>query len=161
MTALHDAYAAPLGYDPRQYFGHVTSADTEPTVCRCGEPIWIKKTGECRRCYRKRWEAEHPRTRLSYTTNLGRYPLPLNMRPTTYAGAHSRVKRYRGTASEHTCPCGAPAQEWSYRGDSPHEQSGEVVLSNGKRKHLAWSPYVYDYDALCIPCHIARDRPKD
>lgn len=30
--------------------------------CECGAPVFIKKSGECRPCYMKRWFAEHPET---------------------------------------------------------------------------------------------------
>ncbi len=29
------------------------------TTCACGAPIWIRKSGECQRCYHRRYRNEH------------------------------------------------------------------------------------------------------
>jgi hypothetical protein len=65
-----------------------------------------------------------------------------------YHAMHQRLARLRGKASEQTCPCGAPAQEWSYRGGCPTEMTSDC------------GPYSADpemYDAMCIRCHRFRD----
>lgn len=36
-----------------------------PSVCRCGSPVFIRKTGECKRCYHNRYAAERRARHLS------------------------------------------------------------------------------------------------
>lgn len=81
------------------------------------------------------------------------------VQPCTYLAAHKRVHHRRGRAAEHTCPCGQPAEQWSYRGDSPREQEGWHTITGRKRRDVwvRWSPDPADYDALCVRCHSERD----
>lgn len=69
-----------------------------------------------------------------------------------YTGAHMRVRRERGPASAQTCPCGAPAQEWSYVGGDPDERMG---TSAGFPVVFGVNPEFYT--AVCRSCHRARD----
>lgn len=59
--------------------------------------------------------------------------------------AHSRVKKLRGPASQHSCAhCGRRAAEWAYDHLDPHELPDPE------------GPYSLDpdhYMALCVPCH--------
>lgn len=76
----------------------------------------------------------------------------------SYQAAHRRLIRSRGKATEHRCvDCGAQAQEWSYRGDSPREQVGPNYAGD-RVIECAYSSDPMDYDPRCIPCHRANDR---
>ena len=125
--------------------------------CKCGRPVFIKKTGECRSCYNARYFREH------YTPRAAR-PLAGSTEetsaPCSYDAAHSRVRRVRGLPSEHRCAeCGDAASEWAYRNESPREQQGWSATRKGgaRRQWSRWSPFVWDYDPLCAPCHRERD----
>lgn len=66
----------------------------------------------------------------------------------TYGGAHSRVRRQRGSAKALTCPCGAPARQWAYDHADPNERQS---------KWGSYSPDPVHYVALCVPCHKRMD----
>jgi len=88
------------------------------------------------------------------------------MSPVSYAYAHTKVRRARGKATEHKCAdCGLQASQWAYRGGSEFEQSGYRVDDRAKaqqRERLyTWSPDVYAYDPLCVPCHLLRDKKEE
>ena len=68
--------------------------------------------------------------------------------PTTCKSVHNSLRCHRGRACDHTCPCGAPAEEWSYN----HSGIGQRTI-NGR----TFSIYINQYDALCRRCHNARD----
>ena len=70
-----------------------------------------------------------------------------------YARAHQRL----GSASLHTCPCGAPAQDWSYKGGDPNA----LTQSDGKYAGLVYSLNPDFYEALCERCHGQRDQAGD
>ena len=44
----------------------------------------------------------------------------------SYLGMHGRLRRYRGAASTHTCPCGQPAYEWALDNGSPRIVSDDL-----------------------------------
>lgn len=72
----------------------------------------------------------------------------------TYHGAHYRVYRLRGAASEHRCnDCGEQAQDWSldcaYVDDPREEVNGYM---------MAFSPDPSRYEPRCRQCHRLRDR---
>lgn len=154
-------------------------------ACACGEPVFIRKTGECSLCYHRRRRAEM-RSSGELCSVCGQRPVeilktrecracydrrrpqrtrvsrnPARVPSTTYGTSHDRVRVARGAASSWRCiHCGAPAQEWAYRAGSPREISA-IVVRGGKRKHLSWSPDPADYDPMCKPCHGDRDRPGE
>lgn len=66
----------------------------------------------------------------------------------TYFGAHARVKRERGPASQHICPCGLQAREWSYDGSDPNEMVENRLRFSADPEH---------YRALCSRCHRQAD----
>lgn len=70
----------------------------------------------------------------------------------SYNLAHQNVTRSRGKAREHTCPCGAPAQDWAYQGSDSEE-----VDSKGRR----FSMNADDYEAMCRRCHSRLDAKPD
>jgi hypothetical protein len=64
-----------------------------------------------------------------------------------YGGAHQRVRRERGPASDHTCPCGEPAGQWAIdHARAPLSEDG-----------MPYSPNPQDYTAMCVPCHKRMD----
>lgn len=68
-----------------------------------------------------------------------------------YFHAHKRIKMQRGPAREQMCPCGSQALQWSLRpGMGTHSE-------NVRGYDCPYSLDVNDYDALCRPCHWARD----
>lgn len=147
------------------------------STCRCGSPVFIKKTGECAPCYHRRRHAakrahalEQPCRRckrrpatVASTGHCGPCTSALRRarqtRVVSYDAAHARVRALRGSASSWRCIlCGQPAQEWAYRGGSPRERRGTVT--DGRRtRRLAWSPDASDYDPMCRPCHGSSERP--
>lgn len=70
-----------------------------------------------------------------------------------YQRAHTNLKRVRGKASEHTCPCGKPARDWAYQftGETIREADGSRPYSNNPD----------DYEAMCRSCHIQFDTEHD
>ena len=77
-------------------------------------------------------------------------PPPTSQRETlSYSGAHRRVYRTRGPASEHLCPCGAKAGHWSYTGGAPDERTDE----RGRR----FSGDPAEYEPRCVSCHKQAD----
>lgn len=115
--------------------------------------------GLCRACYMRDWRAAQP---------TARKPFERSLRPCTYKHAHTKLRRYRGRAATYTCMwadgCDKAADEWSYRGNSPREQSG-VIQTYGRKGPLetfvTWSPDVDDYDALCHHHHLIRDGKRE
>jgi len=86
--------------------------------------------------------------------------------PVSYAYAHTKVRRARGSA--HTLPCedcGGQASQWAYQRGDEHEQSGwrldERPKAGGVNRLYYWSPNVWAYSSLCVPCHLLRDRSAD
>lgn len=67
-----------------------------------------------------------------------------------YAGAHIRLRKTRGRASDRACvDCKSPAQQWSYN----HAAEDERIGTRGY-------PYSLDpneYSPRCVPCHKAFD----
>ena len=71
-----------------------------------------------------------------------------------YGAAHDRVKRLRGSASEHRCAdCNGPAYHWSYDHADPDELSYEYAPG----KHAAYSHAPEHYAPRCVPCHKRYD----
>jgi hypothetical protein len=138
-----------------------TTAEHGSPACKCGAPVFIKKTGECARCYQRRRRRElvgsptaiAPRRppRRSAAAQARVYAM-------TYQACHARLRAQRGLASQWTCVrCGRRAEEWAYRGGSPSEIEGDVHTRD-KVRHMRWSPEPSDYDPMCRRCHGARDR---
>jgi len=72
----------------------------------------------------------------------------------SYAAVHRRVQVRFGPATKYSCvDCGRPAQEWSYIGGCPNEQTS-----------LAGFPYSTDverYSARCIRDHRRHDSNRE
>ena len=75
-----------------------------------------------------------------------------------YYGAHARVQKVKGKASEHTCvECGSPAAQWAYT----HECGSEKWVSrhrNGNLVEIAYSTDPAMYQPMCVPCHTKMDK---
>lgn len=76
----------------------------------------------------------------------------------SYNAVHVRLYRTRGPAKTYTCPCGKPAEEWSYDGDDPNEVTGTVRGWNGKVHEVTYSLDFDHYTARCKSCHVRLDR---
>lgn len=64
----------------------------------------------------------------------------------TYNAVHRRLRKSRGQATEHLCPCGSAAKGWAYTG----ERTGPRPYSTN----------LDDYTAMCWPCHVEYDRKQ-
>jgi hypothetical protein len=80
----------------------------------------------------------------------------------SYAYAHKKVYRARGKAVTYDClDCGRQASEWAYVPGDPHEDSApytRTVRGVTTTSIVSWSPNVFAYDPLCVPCHTKRDK---
>lgn len=66
-----------------------------------------------------------------------------------YRGAHDRVRRARGSASNHQCSnCGSRAQHWAYDHQDPDERTSSLG---------PYSTSVQHYQPMCVPCHKTFD----
>lgn len=61
--------------------------------CECGEPVYIKKRGECRSCYMQRWRSENPDRLAAYASK------PLNPEQAERKRAKAQA-RYRAIADQ-------------------------------------------------------------
>lgn len=73
----------------------------------------------------------------------------------SYSGAHRRVYRDRGSATNHFCSCGEVAQHWAYDHECPEELS---EMTPGGIRH--YSGNTERYIPMCVPCHKAFDLEK-
>lgn len=72
----------------------------------------------------------------------------------TYAGAHQRLRRLRGSAADYVCvDCGGSAADWSYTGESTDE-----LVDNALSTPLRYSLNLDDYEPRCRSCHLRLDR---
>lgn len=66
-----------------------------------------------------------------------------------YIGAHARVRRTRGKASQHACSsCGTVADDWAYDHADPEQQWDDCYGTP-----LAYSSDVTHYQPMCRSCH--------
>ena len=74
-----------------------------------------------------------------------------------YNGAHHRVHRSRGRASDHACvDCGQPARNWSYDHSDP-DQLVEVVTMGRWTGQMPFSLDTTRYQPRCVSCHKVFD----
>lgn len=70
-----------------------------------------------------------------------------------YTAAHDRVRRARGSASDHRCvDCGDSAYHWSYNHDCDEEITRLV-----RGYYISYSPNIDQYSPRCVPCHKRYD----
>jgi Helix-turn-helix domain len=68
---------------------------------------------------------------------------------------HKYLQRQRGAASNYTCACGAPAEQWSYHdAGADHEV---IDTTAGPTRGLRFSTDVMQYRARCTICHQVYD----
>jgi len=97
--------------------------------------------GWCRKHYIRWWKYGDPAIVKPHNWAVGDQ--------VTYRGLHARISRARGLASEFTCECGNPAEQWSYDYTDPSPKFSEQG-----------SPFSLDvrrYQAMCRSCHGKRD----
>lgn len=147
------------------------------TCSECGRTkfrIAVVKTQQCTSCYGKAYRKKHAdeyaeggkyhssnyyESAYTYTAACPSSPRI----PCSYGGAHHRVRKYFGKASEYECVwCGRDAESWSYKGGSQYEMSGyrsKRQKNGGISQHYSvWSTYIFDYEPLCEECHLTLDR---
>ena len=128
-------------------------------LCECGAEVKHPSTGECGRCYQRRYHWEN--RAVTGPSGGGRQPRVPTETPCNYANAHKKVRRWRGAASLQACvDCGAQAAEWSYDGGSELEQRGMRTRMFGGayvETEAVWSPRISDYSSRCVPCHRKLD----
>lgn len=75
-----------------------------------------------------------------------------------YNGAHLRVSKLRGPASNYLCiDCGDQALHWSYDHADPNELHADLATSTG----VAYSSSTAHYDPRCVPRHKMFDLHRD
>lgn len=67
----------------------------------------------------------------------------------TYMGVHKDLRKDRGPARDHFCPCGARAEEWALKPDAV-----DIIVDG---RGLKFSINQSDYQSMCIPCHREMD----
>ncbi len=72
------------------------------------------------------------------------------MEKPSYRAAHNHLRSARGNATDHTCSCGAPAEEWAFQ----HVSSSVLVDPDGR----AYSTNPADYSPMCRTHHQRLDR---
>jgi hypothetical protein len=119
---------------------------------QCGKPLYAK--GMCN-MHRRRWQRHGdplvvlPRGGAKCLLGVRGPDHPSwQGDDITYLGAHARLRRGRGNASEYTCPCGAQACEWSYQHGCPAEQQSD---------RGPYCTHLDCYEPLCISCHRRKD----
>ncbi len=70
-----------------------------------------------------------------------------------YHAAHYRVRAARGFPGDHSCACGAQAQEWAYGHTDPNELTQKGGQNDGQKYSLDPS----FYEPMCLPCHRGKD----
>lgn len=131
--------------------GYKLRHKTEPTRS-CGQG------GECHSTYGRTGEA-HPMYGRTGEANP-MYGRKGEAHPTWkgdaigYRGAHRRVERLKGSASEHRCnDCGEWASDWSLDYAFASDPRGD----DGNGRLLAYSPDPSRYQPRCSPCHRVWD----
>jgi len=77
----------------------------------------------------------------------------------SYAGAHWRIRKTKGSASEHACiECGRTAEQWAYDGLDPDEHSGPA--GPGSEWTCRYSGKPEHYAPMCRSCHKAFDNEQ-
>lgn len=72
-----------------------------------------------------------------------------------YLGAHNRVRRAKGKASQFSCvKCGGKARDWAY----DHGDPDELVGMTGPQAGMPYSLDLERYQPMCKPCHNTFDR---
>jgi len=73
----------------------------------------------------------------------------------TYSAVHQMLRNTIGSASEFTCDCGEPAEDWAYQ-----HSAGERELRSADGT-TPYSEDSADYAPMCRTCHIQFDIEND
>lgn len=73
----------------------------------------------------------------------------------SYSGAHNRVRKERGKASDYNCACGNIAQHWAYDGSDKNQKYGRC--RPGAQTWAFYSLDPWKYAPMCHKCHNAKD----
>lgn len=114
--------------------------------CECGKEATV--AGKCKTHYMQQWYAAmQPR---AFDPNA------INVKErVSYQGAHYRIRRTRGKASDYTCTdCPNPAREWALKFDAVNVH---VNVSQTRMNGSRFSMDPNDYEPRCRPCHSAYD----
>lgn len=113
--------------------------------CDCGNEALTVGTELARSVTSCGRDSCHPRL----GTKAERSPVWTGRR-VSYAGAHARVRRQRGSASSHPCVgCEFMADQWAYDNSDPNE------LTDDKGRRYSSDPN--HYVPMCRPCHVLAD----
>lgn len=109
--------------------------------CSCGAVKWVTgsqlRQGKSKSCGCAR---QPPHASGASNGNWSANP--------TYSGAHQRIRRAKGPASDHACvDCEGGGSEWSYVGGCADERSTP--------SSYCWHPE--HYVARCVSCHRRHD----
>lgn len=112
--------------------------------CGCGEATYVPRSNSSAKGWVKgeptRFKRGHI-SRVKHPTWVGD--------EAGYEAVHARLFRERGSATDYTCTCGMPSDEWAYDHLDPNE-----------RRRSDTHPYSTDlthYRALCRSCHRTED----
>lgn len=120
------------------------------SVADCDKPAHTRKL--CQMHYFRLRRNGDPLALRGYTQGRGHNHANWVGDRITYIGAHCRLQRERGPATQHACiDCGAPAIEWSYNHSDPNE------LHDARRK-CEYSADPGNYDPRCKSCHNRIDQ---
>lgn len=150
-------------YDRLRRSGNVGSASFKPLhrtarPCRepeCGNPIG--KSGARGWCYKHyvRWKVHGDPQKLGYHGNGVEGAAHHNWKgdQAGYAAIHDRIRRLRGTASNHRCvDCDCPAMDWSYTYQDPNE-----LIAQWCGRPTPYSADPAFYVPRCKSCHKIHD----
>lgn len=129
-------------------------ADRSCSVDGCERPHYGK--GYCALHYQRMWRngnLEIKRTKPPRNDLAGENNRFWRGDATSTTGAHRRVRKARGPASDHSCvDCGGTAKEWAYDHKDPEERA---------HPQGAFSLKVEHYQPMCVSCHRRFDRAGD
>lgn len=113
----------------------------------CDNPARYKYSGLCCTCTH----------RVKKGIPLDRPKLGHRDFPVSFAGAHRRLHKEWGSASQYPCvkDCGRMALHWAYDGTDPTYLLGRTV--DGKRMYCRYSRFPEFYMPMCARCHRAFD----
>lgn len=120
----------------------------------CGDDVLAK--GLCKLHYhRQRTGKPMDGPKRSYSTGPRAWGFEeLASKPITTSGAHQRVRRVWGSASQYPCvECGEAASDWAYDGTDPTH-----IYEFSRKSWCHFSRWPEFYMPMCRSCHSDRDR---
>jgi hypothetical protein len=144
----------------------VTSARRVCRVCNVEKPL-TRPNFQKRTDGRFRWQCKSCRAKEKRLAraSLGRGPRPseqvlIQDPPSSYKDAHKRVRRRRGSASDHACgACGSTERmQWAL---DPRAPLQNLRLDARFYKAAVYSLSIEDYRPRCSRCNMAEGNPFD